>query len=217
MPMRPDRHGDLSPDPAAFIRASLPVRPVARVPEIRLHQADPSSGLHRLGSRTPPYWAWPWAGGLTLARFVLDRPETVADRRVLDLGAGSGLVAIAAAKAGAATVMAAEIDPHALAALHLNTQLNSAIIEAVNRDLTGGDPPEVDLMLVGDLFYEARLARRVTRFLDRCLDAGLEVMVGDVGRAHLPKDRLRPLARYDVPDFGETKPGTVFSFERGGG
>jgi predicted nicotinamide N-methyase len=217
MPMRPDRHGDLSPDPAAFIRARLPVRPVAAIPEIRLHQADPSSGLHRLGSRTPPYWAWPWAGGLALARFVLERPGMVAGRRVLDLGAGSGLVAIAAAKADAAKVIAAEIDPHALAALHLNAELNGVAVEAVDRDLTGEQPPEVDLVLVGDLFYAPRLARRVTRFLDRCLDAGIEVLVGDVGRAHLPKERLRPLARYDVPDFGETKPGTVFSFERVGG
>jgi predicted nicotinamide N-methyase len=135
---------------------------------------------------------------------------------VLDLGAGSGLVAIAAASAGAATVMAAEIDPHALAALRLNAGLNDAAVEVIDRDLTGSQPPDVDLVLVGDLFYDPRLARRVTRFLDRCLDAGIDVLVGDVGRAHLPRDRLREVARYDVPDFGEARPGTVFSLERAG-
>jgi predicted nicotinamide N-methyase len=214
--MRSGRPDPLFPDPADFIRARLPVKPVATIPEIRLHQADPSSGLHRLGSKAPPYWAWPWAGGLTLARFLLERPETVAGRRVLDLGAGSGLVAIAAASAGAATVMAAEIDPHALAALRLNAGLNDAAVEVIDRDLTGSQPPDVDLVLVGDLFYDPRLARRVTRFLDRCLDAGIDVLVGDVGRAHLPRDRLREVARYDVPDFGEARPGTVFSLERAG-
>lgn len=201
-------------DPAAFIRANLPVMPVATIPEIRLHQADPASGLHRLDGKAPPYWAWPWAGGLALARFVLDRPENVTGRRVLDVGAGSGLVAIAAAKAGAAMVTAAEIDPNALAALRLNAALNGVAVEPVERDLTRGGPPNADLVLVGDLFYEQRLARRVTRFLDSCLDQGIAVLVGDVGRAHLPGERLRRLARYDVPDFGEAKPGSVFSFER---
>jgi predicted nicotinamide N-methyase len=202
------------PDPAAFIRANLPVKPVPTIPEIRLHRAEPASGLHRLGGKAPPYWAYPWAGGLALARFVLDRPPAVAGRRVLDLGAGSGLVAIAAARAGAATVMAAEIDPNALAALGLNAKLNGVTIEVIDRDVTGGAAPGVDLVLVGDLFYDPRLARRITRFLDRCLDAGIAVLVGDVGRAHLPGERLRPLASYDVPDFGESKRGTVFSFER---
>jgi predicted nicotinamide N-methyase len=215
--MKSDRHGPLSPDPAAFIRANLPVKAVPTVPEIRLHQADPASGLHRLGGKNPPYWAYPWAGGLALARFVLDRPGSVIGRRVLDLGAGSGLVAVAAAKAGAAAIMAAEIDPNALAALRLNAALNDVALEPTDRDLTGGGPPDVDVILVGDLFYAANLALRVTRFLDRCLDAGMEVLVGDVGRAHLPNERLRPLARYEVPDFGEMKTGVVFSFERASG
>jgi predicted nicotinamide N-methyase len=199
-------------DPAEFIRASLPVRPAPAIPEIRLHQAGPTSRLGRLGGVTPPYWAYAWAGGLALARFVLERPQLVAGRRVLDLGSGSGLVAIAAAKAGAAAVMAAEIDPTALVAISFNARLNDVSIETIERDLTGGEPPPADLVLVGDLFYEARLARRVTRFLDRCLEAGAEILVGDVGRAHLPTGRLTPLASYDVPDFGSPAPGTVFSF-----
>jgi predicted nicotinamide N-methyase len=212
--MPSDKSPSQCADTAAFIRANLPVRPVPAVPEIRLHQADPASGLRRLGGGAAPYWAWPWAGGLALARFVLDRPDTVAGLRVLDLGAGSGLVAVAAAKAGAASVTAAEIDPNALAALALNAELNGAAIGIEPGDPTGGEPPQADTVLVGDLFYEKRLARRVVRFLDRCLDNGVTVLVGDVGRAHLPTERLRPLATYAVPDFGETKPATVFCFER---
>ena len=149
-------------------------------------------------------------------RHILDRPETVTGGRVLDLGAGSGIVGIAAAKAGAREVIAAEIDRYALAALGLNSALNGVEITAIGDDLTAGPPPPVNLVAVGDLFYERDLADRVTAFLDRCLAAGINVLIGDPGRAYLPRPRLRLLAEYRVSDFGEVKgaamkPSAVFS------
>jgi len=204
--------------------------PVAAVPEIRLYAAHPGSGLRRLieqdsdeadidqADPLPPYWAYAWAGGAVLARYVLDRPVTVAGRRVLDLGAGSGLVGIAAARAGASNVTAAEIDRNGIAALGLNAAANGVEITIVGEDVTTGPPPAVDLVLAGDVFYGRGVARRVTPFLDRCLAAGIEVLVGDPRRADLPLSRLRLLAEYQVPDFGDTKgaatkPSGVFSFE----
>ena len=192
-------------DASAFIRANLPVSPAPGVPEIRLHLATPSSRLSRLvgGREEPPYWAYVWAGGAVLARHVLDRPQTVSGRRVLDLGSGSGLVAIAAAMAGAAAVSAAETDPDGRAALELNAELNGVAISPLAADLLDGEAPEADLLLVGDLFYATDLAKRVTAFLDRCRAAGVEVLVGDVGRADLPRERLRLIAEHAVPDFGD--------------
>jgi len=204
-------------DPSDFIRANLPVAPVPGIPEIALHRAGPSSGMRRLEARggedpASPYWAYHWAGGLALARYVLDHPEAVRGRRVVDLGAGSGLVAIAAAKAGAASVLAAEIDGNALAALALNAALNGVEIASIHADLTNGEPPVADVVLVGDLFYAADLAARVTGFLDRCLGRGMTVLVGDPWRATLPVSRLRELARYEVRETGRPAPSGVFAF-----
>jgi predicted nicotinamide N-methyase len=202
--------------------------PVPSVPEIRLHAAHQATGLWRLAAAAaddadppPPYWAFPWAGGLALARHLLDRKETAAGRRVLDLGAGSGLVAIAAAKAGAAEVAAADIDAFARAAIAENAAANGVTVTVVAGDLTVGPPPVVDLVLVGDLFYEAVLAARVAAFLDRAAAAGIAVLVGDPGRAHLPRERLRRLAEYRVPDVGEVEaapenPAAVYAW-RGAG
>ncbi len=209
-------------DLAEFIAANLPLRPVPSVPEIVIHAAGPASGLWRLARRRddadPPYWAYPWAGGAALARYFFDRPETVRGRCVLDIGAGSGVVAIAAAKCGAEKVAAADTDENALVALSLNAAANNVAIETIAGDLTKGAPPAIDLIAVGDLFYERDLAERVTAFLDRCLTAGLEILVGDVGRAYLPRPRLRLLAEYPVRDFGDganaaRKPAGVFAFE----
>lgn len=204
-------------DPTAFIRDNLPVGPVPGIPEIRLHKAVPSSGLARLAAADAafgsPYWAYHWAGGLALARHVLDNVGVVAGRRVLDLGAGSGLVAIAAAKAGAAMVTAAEVDPYAVAALRLNVALNAVSVAVIEGDLLDGDPPEVDIVLVGDLFYAADLAVRVTGFLERCVARGIEALVGDPWRAPLPTDRLREVARYEVAEAGAgMKASGVFAF-----
>ncbi|WP_292040429.1 methyltransferase, partial [Mesorhizobium sp.] len=187
--------------------------PVPSLPEIRLYMAHPGSGLRRLlepdgdadesaAEPQPPYWAYAWAGGAVLARYVLDRPSIVMDRRVLDLGAGSGLVGIAAAKAGAREVLATEIDCNGVVALGLNAAANGVAITTIGEDITAGPPPAVDLVLAGDVFYGQAVARRVIPFLDRCLAAGIEVLVGDPGRAWLPRARLRLLGEYQVPDVG---------------
>jgi predicted nicotinamide N-methyase len=210
-------------DADEFIRRNLPLAAVPSLPGIRLHRAQPSSGLWRLAERDPdfgaPYWAYVWAGGLALARHFADHPEVVAGRRVLDLGAGSGLVAIAAAKAGAREVLAAETNRHGVAALQLNAAANGVVLSVVSEDLTAGPPPAVDLVAVGDLFYARELADRVTAFLDRCLAANVAVLVGDPGRAFLPRSRLRLIADYPVADFGEgaqapSGRSAVFAFEQ---
>lgn len=206
-------------DPAAFVQANLPVRPVPGIPEIRLHKAQPSSRLSQLAAQDEqgfgsPYWAYYWGGGLALARHVLDHPELVRGRRVLDLGAGSGLVAIAAAKAGAHDVLAADVDRYAVEALPLNAALNHVEVTVLHADLTPGAPPDVDIVLVGDLFYERDLAERVTAFLDRCLGQGIEALVGDPWRTPLPIARLTLLADYQVAetDSAATKASAVFAF-----
>ena len=191
-----------------FIRENLRLLAVPAIPEIRLHTAHPGSGLRRLlGDDTDaaPYWAYPWSGGAVLARYILDRPEAVRGRRVLDLGAGGGIVAIAAALAGANEVSAAEIDANGVAALALNAEANGVAIHLVHDDLVSGPVPDTDLILVGDLFYERTLAKRVTDFLDRCVAAGIAVLVGDPGRVDLPHDRLTLLAEYAVPEVGATR------------
>ncbi len=215
------------PDPVRFIRAHLRLVPAPSLPEIRLYAAHPASGLRRLvdrddtGADPPPYWAYPWAGGAALARYILDRPETAAGLRVLDLGAGSGVVAIAAAKAGAREVIAADVDRNAIAAIGLNAEANGVAVTAVAGDPTAGPPPSVELITVGDLFYEQGLALRVAAFLDRCLATGVKVLIGDPYRAYLPLARLRLLAEHPVADFGDAagaapRPSAVFSFEPSG-
>lgn len=207
-----------------FIAANLPLAPVAGVPEIRLHQANPTSGLWRLADSDDqfgtPYWAYAWGGGIALARHVLDHPDLVAGRRILDLGSGSGLVGIAAAKSGAKQVSAADVDHYAITAMALNAAANEAGLVPVLGDLTAGLPPAVDMVLIGDLFYAQDLARRVAAFLDRCVLAGVMVLIGDPGRAFLPRSRLKLLAEYPGPDFGEgdrpgKPPNAVFSFSAG--
>ncbi|USQ94673.1 class I SAM-dependent methyltransferase [Caulobacter sp. RL271] len=205
----------------AFIQARLTLEPVPGVPEVRLHRAGPRSGLMRLAEADPdfgsPYWARPWGGGLALARYVLDRPDVVAGKRVLDLGAGSGLVAIAAALAGAGEVRAVDVDSYAVAAARLNAAANGVTMEVAQTDLLDGDPPDAELMLVGDLFYDPALAARVELFLRRCLAAGIAVLIGDPWRAPLPADRLRVVAEYPVADFGDpngaTRAAAVFELE----
>ena len=202
-------------DIAEFIRSNLSLVTVPSVPEVEVYKAGPTSGLSRLAetdeSFCNPYWAYHWGGGLALARHVLDRPKVVAGKRVLDLGAGSGVVAIAAMKAGAKSALAADVDPYALAAVALNAEANGVAVKTVQRDLTEGAPPDADIVLVGDLFYDEALAKRVTAFLGRCLAAEMDVLVGDPWRAFLPRARLDLLAEYPGCDFGSSMEGELAS------
>ena len=196
-------------DRHAFVLANTRLRPVPHVPEIRLHLADESVPLWRktedeLGAQglPPPYWAFAWAGGQGLARYVLDRPDLVRGGRVLDLAAGSGLVAIAAALAGAAPVVAADIDPFADAAIALNADANAVYVDVLLHDLLDArvpHGPRYDVILVGDLFYERDTAERALRFLDRHAAQGTRVLIGDPGRTYLPKQRLVKQCDYAVP------------------
>jgi predicted nicotinamide N-methyase len=207
-------------DVAAFIEANLPVLEVPTVPEIRLHKASPTSGLWRLAHADhafdAPYWAHYWGGGLALARHVLDHGETVAGRRMLDLGCGSGLVGIAAALSGARGVTCIDIDPYAIAATKLNAVINGVAVTTKRGDILDEPTPAADIILVGDLFYDQTLADRVTAFLDRCLAAKIEILVGDPWRATLPRKRLRILAEYPGLDFGDAsgsqRKNAVFTF-----
>ncbi len=196
------------PEPSArqIILTSTQLSAVALVPEIRLHQASEPIGLWQrtelAAGRTnldPPFWAFAWAGGQALARYLLDHPEAVKDRHVIDIASGSGLVAIAAARAGAAAVTACDIDPLAAAAISLNADANGVAVLAVCADVLDTDAPDADVMLAADAFYERDLAGRVMRFLERGHARGADVLAGDFGRAYLPRDRLRALAAYDVP------------------
>jgi predicted nicotinamide N-methyase len=196
-------------DPRQFIRANTRLRPVPLVPEIALHVADEAMPLwhnteEQLGAigLPPPYWAFAWAGGQALARYVLDHPALVAARRVLDLAAGSGLVAIAAAMAGAAPVIAADIDAFAEGAIALNAEANGVYIQVLCDDLLDRPAPIApcyDVVLVGDLFYDRPTAGRALGFLDRHAAVGSTVLIGDPGRAYLPKDRLLRCCEYAVP------------------
>ncbi|MFG2059843.1 class I SAM-dependent methyltransferase [Micromonospora sp. NPDC048871] len=189
----------------AFVRLHARLAPVAFVPEVRLHQADEPIGLWELtegefrSDQPPPFWAFAWAGGQGLARYVVDNPQLSAGRRVLDLASGSGLVAIAAAQAGAAAVRAVEVDPLAVAAITLNAEANGVRVDAELADILDGDAGDAEVIFAGDVFYSAAMTNRVLRFLLRAARNGAQVLVGDPGRAFLPRDRFDELASYEVP------------------
>lgn len=192
--------------PTAFIEANcLPV-PVPLVPEITLilaHEAMPlwqktEDELGELGL-PPPFWAFAWAGGQALARYLLDHPQCVRGKRIIDLASGSGLVAIAARLAGAAHVLACDIDPYAEAATRLNARAMNVEIEITSGNLLGDPPPVVDVILAGDIFYERPLAEQALTWLKQAKAGGSDVIIGDPGRSYLPKEHLKPLMDYSVP------------------
>jgi predicted nicotinamide N-methyase len=196
-----------SPVPASFVRAhTRPAHP-SLVPEVTLLVADDVVALWEAmedecgrAADSPPFWAAAWPGGQVLARYVLDTPAVVAGRRVLDLGSGSGLVAVAAALAGAAEVVASEIDEFGTTAIPLNAEVNGAGGIRVVGDLLAGPPPDVDVVLAGDICYDRAMTERVLPFLARAREAGAEVLIGDPGRMYLPVDRLTALVAHDVPE-----------------
>lgn len=190
---------------AAFVAAQTALAAPPLVPEVCLHLADAVTPLWQATEATlaaaqvpPPYWAFAWPGGQALARHVLDHREVVAGRRVLDFAAGSGLAAIAAARAGAAAVAAAEIDPIAPAAIALNAAANGVVLATIAEDMVGRDRGW-EVVLAGDVCYERPMAERVTAWLRALARRGALVLLGDPGRAYLPRDGLEAVARYVVP------------------
>ena len=192
-------------DIPAFIRENTRVLSPSHVPELKLYLADDAVSLWRLTEEQlgelglpPPFWAFAWAGGQALARYVLDHPQIVHGKRVLDVASGSGLVAVAAMKAGAASALAADIDRFAGCAARLNAELNAVPIETSDADPVGA-PTDADVILVGDLFYDRELSPRVLEWLTELEGAGKSVLVGDPGRTYLPRAKLNPIAAYDIP------------------
>ena len=199
----------ISPDPVAFIRTNTVLKSTSLVPEVRLHLADTALELWQLTEDEledrglpPPFWAFAWAGGQALARYVLDTPEIVRGKTVFDFASGSGMVAIACALAGAERVVANEIDVFAICAIRLNAEANgiSDRLVILDHDVLS-DPPEgtYDLMLAGDVCYEKPMADLAIPFLRARAKSGVEVLIGDPGRTYLPKSGLEQVSEYRVP------------------
>ena len=196
-------------DKTAFIRAHTAWLAVPHAPEISLYLADEiteiwkktEDDLEKIGL-PPPFWAFAWAGGQSLARYILDHPDMVRGKTVLDFASGSGLVAIAAAKVGASRVEANEIDDFALAAIALNAEDNNAAVKLRGGDLIGTDD-KWDVVLAGDIAYERDMTARVFTWLHTLARRGATVLIGDPGRAFLPKAGLEELAEYRVPTTRE--------------
>lgn len=193
-------------DRSGFIFENTRLLSPPLVPEIRLHLAEESLPIWRkteeeLGEMgvPPPYWAFAWAGGQALARYILDHAERVSGKTVIDIGAGSGLSAIAAAKAGARDVRASDIDAIAVSAIHLNAGANAVTVAATTTDWLSTAPPPADVVLVGDLFYERPLAERVIAFVRRAAAAGSLVLVGDPRRSYFPTGEFEAIAHFEVP------------------
>ncbi len=191
-------------DRAAFIRAETRLLPVPHAPEISLYVAEEATALwqrteEELGEMglPPPFWAFAWAGGQALARYILDNPHLVRGRRVLDVAAGSGLVAIAAAMAGAASVEAADIDAFAADAIAINAAANAVQVTPRLADLVGTDEGW-DVVLTGDIFYERDISERMWPWLAALEERGARVLIGDPGRSYLPKDKVEQIAQYRV-------------------
>jgi predicted nicotinamide N-methyase len=189
----------------AFVLHHTRLRPVPGLAEVRLHLADDVLELWRavqIATDDPeadlPYWAFAWAGGLAVCRYLREHPEVVAGRRVFDLASGSGLCAIAALRAGASSVTGADIDPFAAAAIALNARANGFRVGVVQRDVLDEEVPAVDVVLAGDTWYEAGLADRVLPWLRRVRAHGITILVGDPGRRYLPVGELAEIAAYDV-------------------
>jgi len=194
----------------AFILANTRLQAPPHTPELRLHLADEVTPIWRMTEEElgeiglpPPFWAFAWAGGQALGRYLLDHPDEVAGQRVIDFATGSGLVAIAAMKAGAASVLAADIDPFCAAAVSLNAEANGVTVGFTDANLLDAAPPAADLILAADICYEKPMAEAVMDWLGVARAAGARVLIGDPGRAYFPKSGLVRLAEYRVPTSRE--------------
>ncbi|MDQ6795826.1 MAG: 50S ribosomal protein L11 methyltransferase [Chloroflexota bacterium] len=195
----------MAASPRAFVLRNAQLSPVPGLEDIRLYLAaevltvwravqietgDPEAAL--------PYWAVAWSGGLAIGHYLREHPGAVSGRRVFDLGSGSGLCAIASMRAGAARATGADIDAFAAAAIQLNARANGCRVTVVRRDVLDEGPPDVDVILAGDCWYEAPLAARVLPWLERARARGIDVLIGDPGRRYLPADGVTELARYEA-------------------
>jgi predicted nicotinamide N-methyase len=208
----------MSVSPRAFVARTTRLRPVPGAEWIQLHLADDALALWQAtraatgdADEPIPFWGIAWGGGLAVTRYLRDHPEAAAGRRVLDLGTGSGLCAIAAKLAGATAVTAVDIDRFAIAAVELNARVNRQRVVTLHADLLDEEPPEVDLILAGDCWYEETAALRATGWLRQAWQRGIDVLLGDPGRRYLPLESLREMASYDVrstsdiEDLGRTR------------
>lgn len=197
-------------DPSAFILQNTRLQAVPHAPEISLWLADEITPIWRLTEEElgelglpPPFWAFAWAGGQAVARWLLDNPSEVAGRTVLDFATGSGLVGIAAMKAGAASVLGTDIDPFCGAAVALNAEANGVTMAFTDRNLLDAPPPPVDVICAGDVCYEKPMTDRVLDWLGQARANGTRVLIGDPGRTYFPKSGLDFLAEYRVPTTRE--------------
>lgn len=192
-------------DPAAFILANTRLQAVPHAPEISLWLADEITPIWRLTEEElgelglpPPFWAFAWAGGQAVARWLLDHPEEVAGKTVLDFATGSGLVGIAAMKAGAASVLGTDIDPFCASAVALNARANGVEMAFTDRNLLDAPPPPVDVICAGDVCYEGPMTDQVLAWLGQARANGTRVLIGDPGRTYFPRSGLEFLAEYRV-------------------
>jgi|SRR5947209_789973 len=211
-------------DRRSFILRNTRLQSPSIVPELRLYLGRHAMTVWgRIAEEAgaddvpPPYWAFAWPGGQAVARYLLDHASIVAGKRVLDFATGSGLCAIAASRSGAAYVLAADIDPYSIDCVDLNSAVNGADVTFTAHDLLDATPPDLDLILAGDILYEALLAKRALPWLRAAHSRGTRVLLGDPGRAYLPHKGLFRLAEYDVPtsrdlEDGELKRAGVFTF-----
>jgi predicted nicotinamide N-methyase len=194
-------------DPIDFIKSHTALHEPPLVPELKLHLATEGDALWEMGEAEldatglpAPFWAFAWAGGQALSRYILDSPSIVSDKHVLDFGSGSGLVGLASLRAGAASALSADIDEFACIAASLNAAANSLTLSTTDQNLVGKDG-SWDVILVGDMCYEQPLAGEVEAWLRDQFSKGVTVLIGDPGRTYLPKDRLEKLVSYGVKTF----------------
>lgn len=194
-----------SQDPAAFIRANTALHEPPLVPEVKLHLASEIVPIWQMTEEEleksglpPPFWAFAWAGGQALSRYILDHPEIVRGKRVLDFGSGSGMIGISAMKANATSVLAADIDPFAAASIHLNAEVNGVSLDVTTDDIVGSPNQGWDVILIGDMCYERPLAERIEKWVHSLVDGGATALIGDPGRTYLPKSGLEKLISYAV-------------------
>ena len=202
--------GENLADRRGFILANTRLQSPPHTPELQLHLADEVTPIWRMTEEEldeiglpPPFWAFAWAGGRALGRYLLDHPDEVAGRRVIDFATGSGIVGIAAMKASAASVLASDIDPFCAAAVSLNAEANGVAVAFTGTNLLDAPPPTADLILAADICYEKPMAEAVMDWLGEARAAGARVLIGDPGRAYFPKSGLAKLAEYRVPTSRE--------------